>query len=226
MRPRTLLDIGSGPGHLMRACESLGVDVTGVDVRQPLAGTAGSFIRHDLERADLPVDAFAYDLVLMLDVVEHLANPEQFLLGLRHRSSALRPGQPAPKLVISTPNVAFAAIRMNLLLGRFNYAERGILDITHKRLFTWGSLLTTLRDCGYRVERTIPIGAPFEAVLPGPTGQALGRACDGLARAWPALFAFQVMVVCTPLPGVRHVLRSTSLSGWSPDAAADSTRVS
>jgi SAM-dependent methyltransferase len=209
LAPRTLLDIGSGPGHLMAACESLGVDVTGVDLRRPLPGTRGAFIRHDLERAELPVDAFAYDLVLLLDVIEHLADPERFLIGLRHESRTLRPGQPATRLVISTPNVAFAAIRMNLFLGRFNYAERGILDITHKRLFTWSSLLATLRDCGYRVERTIPIGVPFEAVLPGPLGQALGRACDVLARGWPALFAFQIMVVCEPLPGVHHVLRST-----------------
>ena len=215
--PRTLLDIGSGPGHLMDACQSLGVEVTGVDVRRPLAGKRGSFITHDLERAELPVDPFAYNLVLLLDVLEHLANPEQFLLGLRHKSRTLGPGKEATRLVISTPNVAFAAIRMNLLFGRFNYAERGILDITHKRLFTWSSLLATLRDCGYRVERTIPIGVPFEAVLPGPVGEALGRACDGLARTWPALFAFQVMVVCVPLPGVQHVLRATGSAGLLAD---------
>jgi len=217
LRPRTLLDIGSGAGHLMRACESLGVKVTGIDVREPLAGTAGTFFRHDLEHAELPVDPFAYDVVLLLDVLEHLANPEQFLLGLRHKSRTLRPGHPAPRLVISTPNVAFAAIRMNLALGRFNYAERGILDITHKRLFTWESLLTTLRDCGYQIERTIPIGVPFEAVLPSHTGERLGRLCDGLARAWPALFAFQAMVVCTPLPGVQHVLRSTGAARLSTE---------
>ncbi len=219
LQPGTLLDIGSGSGHLMQACEALGVEVTGVDVRRPLPGTKGAFIRHNLERAELPVDAFAYDLVLLLDVIEHLADPEQFLLGLRHQSRTLRPGQAATRLVISTPNVAFAAVRANLLLGRFNYAERGILDITHKRLFTWSSLLTTLRDCGYRVERTIPIGVPFEAVLPGPVGQALGRACDRLARAWPALFAFQIMVVCEPLPGVHHVLQATGFSmGEEPPA--------
>jgi hypothetical protein len=159
------------------------------------------------------VDAFAYDLVLLLDVIEHLADPERFLIGLRHESQTLRPGHPATKVVISTPNVAFAAIRVNLLLGRFNYAERGILDITHKRLFTWSSLLATLRDCGYRVEHTIPIGVPFEAVLPGTLGQVLGRACDLLARAWPALFAFQIMAVCEPLPGVHHVLSSTGSAG-------------
>lgn len=205
LRPRTLLDVGSGPGHIARACEELGVRVTGADRRAPQPGAMSAFVPCDLEQG-LPIDAFQFDAVLMLDVIEHLARPEAFLIGLRNQSQALRPGQPATRLILSTPNVAFAAVRMNLLLGRWNYAERGILDITHKRLFTQGSLLRLLSDCGYEVERVLPIGVPFEAVLPGLTGQVLGRLCARLSRLWPALFAFQTMVICAPTPGVRQVL--------------------
>jgi len=63
--------------------------------------------------------------LLLLDVIEHLEDPEGFLLALRHRSQVPDIDR-APLIVISTPNVAFAAIRLNLLVGRFNYAERGI----------------------------------------------------------------------------------------------------
>jgi 2-polyprenyl-3-methyl-5-hydroxy-6-metoxy-1,4-benzoquinol methylase len=205
--PRTLIDLGSGTGHVARRCRALGVQVTGVDVRPPQPGTMDAFHRCDLDSEALPVDPFAYDMVLFLDVIEHLSNPEEFLTGLRNRSQSMRLLESAPQMVVSTPNVAFAAVRLNLLLGRFNYAERGILDITHKRLFTRASLLTALRDCGYHIEQVLPVGVPFEAVMGGPAARLLGRLCHQLAQLWPTLFAFQFIVVCRPLPGIGQLLR-------------------
>ena len=96
-----------------------------------------------------------------------MAEPEDFLVRLRNAGTLTSPEQKMPAFVISTPNIAFAAVRMNLLLGRFNYAERGILDITHKRLFTRKALLVALRDCGYDVLETRAAGVRcegFEAV--------------------------------------------------------------
>jgi hypothetical protein len=98
---------------------------------------------------------------------------------------------------------------LNLLLGRFSYAERGILDITHKRLFTKSTLLQTLRDCGSRIERYRPVPAPFEAVMSGSTGRVLGWLSNVLAKAWPAMFSFQSLVVCRPLPGVHQLIRQS-----------------
>jgi len=206
-RPATLLDIGSGPGFIAARCEAAGVRVTGIDVHEPLPGTMSEFHRVDLERDPLPVDAFAYDCVLMLDVLEHMADPESFLLGLRNQSLALRTSDRQPLVIISTPNVAFAAVRLNLLLGRFNYAERGILDISHKRLFTRSTLRRALIDCGYTIERLIPIGPPFQTVVGGSVGKLLGKISDVMARAWPTMFAFQFIVTCRPRPGVRVMVR-------------------
>jgi glycosyltransferase involved in cell wall biosynthesis len=215
-KPQTVLDLGCGPGYIARECEKMGMRVTGVDAFEPQPGMMSEFKRVDLENDALPVDAFAYDAVLLLDVIEHLAKPEEFLLDLRNRSEAQASVRKPPLVVLSTPNVAFAAIRLNLLLGRFSYAERGILDITHKRLFTKWTLLRTLRDCGYRVEKFIPVPAPFEAVMPGSTGRLLGRIANALARAWPTMFAFQSLVVCRPLPGVHQLIRQAQ----QPDAQA------
>ena len=105
-----------------------------------------TFHKLNFDQQSLPVDAFDYDLILLLDVIEHLADPEQFLIDLRNRSQATEAVRRPPHVVISTPNIAFVAIRMNLLAGRFSYAERGILDITHKRLFTRSSLRRMLRE--------------------------------------------------------------------------------
>jgi SAM-dependent methyltransferase len=215
--PRTLLDIGCGPGFVASRCRSGGVHVTGIDAYEPLPDMMDAFHQLDLERDVLPVDPFAFDDVLMLDVIEHLADPESFLLGLRKRSESANGCR--SRLVLSTPNVAFAGVRLNLLLGRFNYAERGILDVTHKRLFTRRSLATLLRDCGYTVERFVAVGPPFQTVLPGRLGTALGAMTSWMAKLWPSMFAFQIIVVARPRPGVRQLLREHP--GLLPVAASD-----
>ena len=110
-------------------------------------------------------------MVLLLDVIEHLAEPEEFLLNLRNRSVATSAPNAAPVFVISTPNDAFLGIRLNLLFGRFYYAERGILDITHKRLFTRKSLLFALDQCGYDVGAGARLGHPVS----GGRERSLGR---------------------------------------------------
>jgi hypothetical protein len=143
---------------------------------------------------------------MMLDVIEHLADPEGFLLRMRNESRALAEPSRRPVLLLSTPNVAFAAIRVNLLLGRFNYAERGILDIDHRRLFTRASLRRILEDCGYDVLDMRPVPPPFEAVFRGPFGGFLGFWGRILARAWPTMFAFQFLVRASPKPGLRVLL--------------------
>ncbi|MAC53158.1 MAG: hypothetical protein CME31_11520 [Gimesia sp.] len=238
---KQVLDIGCGPGHIAARCEQAGMQVTGIDCATPLPGTMSDFHIANLEQDELPVSICNYDTVLLMDVIEHLADPEEFLLGIRNQAhdrlsddtdnEAAEPDLSQigseydtgfdieqsesreletsfPVFIISTPNIAFAAVRMNLLLGRFNYAERGILDITHKRLFTRKSLLQMLSDCGYEIERVRGVGVPFAAVMAGRTGKYLGWIADLGAKIWPSLFAFQLLVECRPRPGVKDVLRN------------------
>ena len=209
LKPQTLLDIGCGPGFIAKRCEEMGVRVTGLDFYEPLPGMMSEFHRVDLDRRPLPFDAFNYDMVLLLDVIEHMSDPESFLVDLRNQSAALPSIRKPPAMVISTPNIAFAAVRLNLLLGRFTYAERGILDITHKRLFTRSSLRRLLQDCGYRVEKIWPVPVPFETVMRGSISKLLGQISALLARVWPTMFGFQFMVLCRPKPGVKQILRQS-----------------
>lgn len=208
-KPKRLLDLGCGPGFVAEQCRQLGMEVTGVDTHEPLPGKMDAFHQVDLERDPLPVDVFDYDAVLLLDVLEHLAHPEKFLLDLRNRSRPRDVVRKRPMLIVSTPNVAFIGIRLNLLIGRFSYAERGILDITHKRLFTRWTLLRTLRDCGYAIEKVHGVPPPFETVMPGVIGRFFGAICNVLTKVWPAMFSFQTLVICRPLPGVQQLIQQS-----------------
>ena len=148
--------------------------------------------------------------MLLLDVIEHLSEPERFLIGMRN-ASAHPAYERRPTFILSTPNVAFAAIRANLLLGRFAYADRGIMDVTHKRLFTRSSLVAALRDSGYEIRSVRPVPVPFENIVTARPrlGRMLTRIASFLCRVWPRMFAFQFMAVCEPLPGVSQVLNAS-----------------
>ena len=138
----------------------------------------------------------AFDLALALDVLEHSADPEGLLADL---ASRLRPGGTA---LVSVPNVAHWSMRASLLAGRFDYAERGILDRTHLRFFTRATFLDLLAGVGLRVEETGEAVVPLELLLPeavhesAPWGllRVVRRAA---AKALPGLFAYQLLARVT-----------------------------
>lgn len=205
--PRRVLDVGCGSGFVARECEKAGARVTGLDKSPPPPDAMSEFISARLDEGECPVNLSDFDLVLLLDVIEHLNEPEQFLLNLRDSYQNARDAVSAPPpLILSTPNVGFVTVRLNLLLGKFPYAERGILDITHKRLFTRGSLVRMLEDCGYQIERVLPVPVPFDAVFGGRIGPPLTRLSRLLCGVWPRLFAFQFLVLCSPKPSARQLL--------------------
>ncbi len=204
INPKTVLDIGCGPGFIGKRCEENGITVTGLDRNQPLKNMLSHFFKADIDNNKLPVDLNNFDLVIMLDIIEHLSNPEDFLLMMRN--SLTFKNSKSFNLLLSTPNIAFFSIRLNLLLGRFNYAERGILDITHKRLFTKDTLFKCLEDCGYEVQEFIPIGIPFAAVLKNGFGDFLGKVSNYMAKLIPTLFAFQFMILAKPKEGLNSFL--------------------
>jgi glycosyltransferase involved in cell wall biosynthesis len=144
------------------------------------------------------------DVILALDVIEHAPSPEALLDELRDRFGAR-----GPRVILTTPNVAFGPVRLSLLLGKFNYGKRGILDMTHRRLFTAASLRRMLELHGYDVLETAGIPAPFPlAIGEGRLGRALLALNGALIRAWPGLFAYQIASVAVPRRTLAHLLEA------------------
>jgi glycosyltransferase involved in cell wall biosynthesis/SAM-dependent methyltransferase len=207
-----VLDIGAGPGRMAQELVAKGCEVTVVDrFPAPDAPTGVVVLQQDLDEPPV-FDARKYDHLLMLDVIEHLKDPEQFLEQLVDQFDY------GPRtLVLTTPNVAFVAQRLMLLLGQFNYGNAGILDRTHTRLFTFRSLRRLLVDSGFRLREVRGVPAPWPKVLgDGALGRAAVRANELLIRLSRTLFSYQIFVVADCVPGVRFVLddsRSRSAPG-------------
>jgi glycosyltransferase involved in cell wall biosynthesis len=156
---------------------------------------------HDLEA--IPVEKF--DFVLMLDVIEHMASPEQFLDRLRTKLSL----NPDAELIISTANVGFIITRVMLLLGFFNYSKRGILDLTHTRLFTRSSLRSALEQAGFIVKQTKLVPAPFPLALGQNAISKMLLSINSLLIAiLPGLFGYQVIARAKARPTVKSLLQS------------------
>ena len=132
-----VVDLGCAGGYVsamlrrQRRCRVTGVDRVPLEPHVEL----DAFIVHDLNNGLGAIDLRDYDYVLLLDVIEHLTSPEAFVQELRDGLKA----SPATMLLASTANIGFFVNRLMLFMGQFNYGKRGILDLTHCRLFTFSS---------------------------------------------------------------------------------------
>jgi glycosyltransferase involved in cell wall biosynthesis len=201
-----VLDLGAGEGSLGAALtQRKNCQVTGVDVEQSyLSANFDRFVTADLDRGIPDVGARPFDYVLALDVVEHLASPEDFLDELRRLTAAW----PNARIVATTGNVGFIATRLALLLGRFEYGRRGILDLTHRRLFTFASFRRALNSAGFTIERCEGIVPPLPLVFgaSSPMGGLLMKIAKALVRLLPTIFAFQCLIVARPDPTLQMLL--------------------
>jgi 2-polyprenyl-3-methyl-5-hydroxy-6-metoxy-1,4-benzoquinol methylase len=196
-----VIDIGSGPGGLALELVEKGCRVTVVD-QYPLSVAADvKTVVQNLDE-ELTFDVREQDVLLLLDIIEHLRDPEWFLEQLRRQF-----GHEPKTLILTTPNIAFIVQRLMLLFGQFNYGKAGILDRTHMRLFTFHTLRRLLTDEGFRIKRIRGVPAPFPKVLGnGWLGKGAVLLNLGLIRLSRSLFSYQIYVEAESTPHVSFVL--------------------
>ena len=113
-------------------------------------------------------------------------------------------------MLVSVPNVSFFMVRLMLFWGHFNYGRRGILDLTHTRLFTFKSFRHLFAQTGYEVLSLRGIPAPLPLVFGrGVVGRFLMSVNQAAIRVWKGMFSFQLFAVVKPLPTVDSLLEET-----------------
>jgi hypothetical protein len=92
-----------------------------------------------------------------------------------------------------------------LLVGRFDYIDRGILDDSHLRFFTERSLRGLIADAGLTIERFTATPAPLYQILPTswhkPWVAATHAVNAVIARNLPRLLGYQFIVLARPKGG-------------------------
>jgi hypothetical protein len=151
------------------------------------------------------------DLVFALDVVEHVPNPEYFVSQIH--SSMKSNGV----LFASTANVGFFPIRLMLLMGFFNYGRKGILDKTHRRLFTIGSFQRLLKQNGFKIIDLRGFGPPIASLKNGKSRifNLIDKIAYCLAKHWPSLFAYQILITVEREDDLKSLTDQTFASSFS-----------
>ena len=207
-----VLEFGCGLGALLKELSKKSCRVCGVDRLYPEDedNVTFPFCQCDLNAEELPINPGVYDYILMLDMLEHLANPEGFLEKIYlacHFS-------PDSRIIASTGNIAFFPMRVSLFFGQFNYGKRGILDMTHTRLFTFKTFKRLFEQAGFDVILIEGIPAPIKLALGDNhiSGwiTAVNRWLIHLSRS---LFSYQIYFVAKPRRSLNLLLKDASEQG-------------
>lgn len=145
-----VLEVGCSRGYFSQKLNEHGCRVWGIEIDPTAAEEARAHCVEvitadvdNLEAAPWPGETF--DVLLLLDVLEHLKEPER---AIRLLGQGLHP---SGLMMVSLPNVANWYVRYSLLRGRFEYQPAGILDRTHLRFFTRTSAERMLVEAGHEI---------------------------------------------------------------------------
>jgi hypothetical protein len=95
--------------------------------------------------------------ILLVDVLQHLAEPQELLDALSTWSRS----NGCPPLVIATPNVTHVDMAFQMIAGRFDVQEAGVLEASNLRFFTEESLQRLIERSGWRLVRRQDLHALF-----------------------------------------------------------------
>ena len=141
-----VLELGCGSGATLAWLRQVRrvAYTAGVEISETAAKAARQDVDEvhcaDIERTEVFFSGGRFDLVLCLDVLEHLVDPWAMVDRLVTQQLAA-----GGTLIVSVPNIRHFSVLVPLLFqGRWDYTDTGHLDRTHLRFFTRHSALQLL----------------------------------------------------------------------------------
>lgn len=187
-----MLDVGCASGGLLALLRPRAAHLAGLELSRTAARAAAQIadrvVCGALEDPALPFEPDSFDLVVLADVLEHLADPAA---GLARAAGWCRPGA---AVLVSVPNVAHWQARMTLLRGRWPQEDSGTFDAGHLRWFTRASLRALLDGAGLRdVELHAIVPALRNHIRPARLAARAEPAWQALGRRAPGLLGYQII---------------------------------
>ena len=141
--------------------------------------SAPSTSKKDTERFN-SLSGDTFDFIICADVLEHLKDPTGALEILASKLKF------SGQFVISVPNIAHLDIILNLLDGKFNYSDFGLLDNTHLRFFTKRSFIEWINLANEKFKKN---GFKFDIELFGKTRYS-SEFLEDIKIKYPDIFEF------------------------------------
>jgi SAM-dependent methyltransferase len=198
---KRVLDIGCSRGDFALFLTQHGNEVVGLDISEKAVSLCRArgieAFRVNVEVEPLP-EIGDFDVVLMLELVEHLIDPLPVLRKVRGvlKSTGF--------LILSTPNAAYYKWRLQLLKGRipdfgenrFVSAEPRPYNLLHKTPLAIPDLQELLYMAGFSMDHIEP-----EDYRASSTWSMWGlhHLRNWLRKAWPSMFAGNVVVKASPV---------------------------
>jgi glycosyltransferase involved in cell wall biosynthesis len=137
-----------------------------------------------------------FDYLILTDIVARVRDPQKMF---EHLEKYLNNNG---KIIFTVPNIAIWFYRISLLLGRFNYGTKGILDRTHVRFYTELAATQLVHASGGQLKGCIGTNIPFEFVFESVGKSRVLKFIDfcysRLIFLWKKMFAYQFVVSMRP----------------------------
>jgi len=180
IRDKKILDVGCATGYLGEYFKQQGNYVVGLDISQEDIMEAKKKLDEVL-LVDLESDDWLelllelkFDLIIVSEVVEHLLYPENLLAKLARLLND------EGEIIITTPNFLVWTNRLKMLFGKFGYQQSGFWGRDHIHFFSWPEFKKLVHHAGFNICKRNHLRHP--------------RVPDFLAKIWPAMFAFQLII--------------------------------
>jgi 2-polyprenyl-3-methyl-5-hydroxy-6-metoxy-1,4-benzoquinol methylase len=148
-----VMEVGCGDGSTLNYLKSNGFCnyTCGVELFPDAAeiayGKVDKLYQSDIEKMDLPIESSSLDLILCLDVLEHLVNPVR-VINYLHKLLT-----PSGFMIASIPNVRhFSVVTPLLFQGKWEYKNEGVLDGTHLRFFVKDTAVRLMTSSGLELQ--------------------------------------------------------------------------
>ncbi len=198
---KKVLELGCSVGTQSRVLsEKLGCEVTGVELNPMAAHQAEAYCSRvvvgNLDQFDFETEFQneKFDVILCADVLEHIYDPTSLLR--KAKSVISNNGY----VVASIPNIVHIALIFEMLQGRFEYRDKGLLDDSHIRFFTRNTLIKNFSEAGFKIEHLDrglidPFNTEFTITADTPEDRAM---LDYLRTHNKECFTYHFIVKATP----------------------------